>query len=145
MIFRGFVLAVAFAVFAGDAVGDTLSPIGDWYGEIHSRKESVFEITHYKSDGSFFTEYRECWVGGSRDHIELGHWTFDDMHLNETTEMISGRSVYLITSLRIVEDDNNSWTTRIDGGDAIKIMGPREEKEVRVTSDSKLPGCNAVS
>lgn len=62
-----------------------------------------------------------------------------------TTEMVRDNPVHLTSVLEAVSIDIYSMLIRIAGGDALRVFGPGEFKLVRVTADSKLPGCELTS
>jgi hypothetical protein len=127
---------------ANSAVFDAKSMSGDWYG---GDDHGVISIEHYKADGSFVTEFRQCFKSGKRDHIESGHWSISNGVLHLTTDDIRDRPTHLTSEEKFVSFDQATLTREIVGGDAFRMFGPGFFKAVRVTADSKLPGCDASS
>jgi hypothetical protein len=116
--------------------------VGDWYG---GDDRGVISIEHYKADGSFFTEFRQCFKTGKRDHIESGRWKILNGQLYTTTELVWARPVHLTSRETILSFDGATLTREIVGGDVFRMFGLGLFKAVRVTADSKLPGCDASS
>lgn len=134
-------LAAAAAPGAKVAMPDATSVVGYWYGE----SGHVIQIEHYSPDGTFSIDFRECLPWGTVDHNESGHWRFSGSNFDMTTESIRGRAVYLTSEETTVAYDQATWTRRVNGGDALRVFGPVTSKAVRVTADSKLPGCDLSS
>jgi hypothetical protein len=120
-------------------------PAGSWYAEQQGRMETVYSVSHYNSDGSFSNSFRECWLGGSRDHIESGEWSMSGDRMHEVTEIVSGRGVHLVADYEVTRGIDDTWTIRVVGGEALRILGHMARRLVRVAPNFVLPTCAPIS
>jgi hypothetical protein len=121
------------------------SPVGDWYSEGKQNGERILSLTHYKTDGTFVTEFRECLPNWTGVHTKSGHWSLAGNRLLTTTELAKGRSVSFTGEFEIVSNDGHIWLSHTVGGDALRIFGDNGIRVVRVTPGSRLPSCDQVS
>ncbi|HEY4115511.1 MAG TPA: hypothetical protein VGM17_15755 [Rhizomicrobium sp.] len=120
--------------------------IGNWYSEGRYPYGMIYSIRHIAPDGSFENEFRECFsTGGSKDHVESGHWTIDGNRFRTITEFIAQKPVHLTIETETISFDDVSWTELIVGGDGLKSFGRTKARSTRVSADSKLPACEPVS
>ncbi len=144
------ITAVSFLGFSsfGCALASVTSDaaVGHWYSEDHYPHGRIFVIEYLEADGSFRTEFRECFsMGGSRDHTESGHWTLSSDRLSMVTEAIADKPVHLSGEYATISMNASTWDLHTVGGDALRVFGPATFRKVRVTADSKLPGCELTS
>jgi hypothetical protein len=132
-------LTGATSAFGMDMTG---SIVGNWFDE---RTGKVLSIEHFRRDGSFSIEFRECLTTGARDHVESGHWSFSGSRLKMTTESVWERPVRLTAELETLSNNGTIWVRRIVGGDALRVFGAGTSQSVRVSDDSGLPGCQLTS
>ena len=120
--------------------------VGHWFSESTYKYGRILAIEHLNPDGSFSTEFRECFdAGGSKDHVESGHWTVSGGRLKQVTEAVAAGRVHLTAEYDTKSIDTYVWNMQTVGGDALQVFGPETFREVRVSADSKLPGCMMTS
>jgi hypothetical protein len=149
---QGFAWAIVFGLAASATnAGPSLSPellAGYWYSEFDSDvfpHSHVFSLMHRRPDGSFDAEFLICSPTHTLDQLETGHWRVSGNQLFSTLESIQGEPADGTTVYDPVEVGNAALVLRISGGDAYKHGGAKEFREVRVSADSKLPGCSVTS
>lgn len=122
-------------------------PVGDWVGEDRAGDTMVYSLAHFRKDGSYSADERECFSQQTHDLTESGHWTFSGDTLNLTIENDDGRRVNYAVRYRTVSNDGHGHVllSQIEGGGALARSAPRVLKLQRVRADSALPDCNADS
>jgi hypothetical protein len=124
----------------------TDAAVGYWYAEDQYPNGRVFALEHLEADGSFRTEFRECFsLGGSKDHTEAGHWKLSRDRLSIVTEAVGEKTVHLSGDYETISMNASTWDLHTVGGDALRVFGPATFRKVRVTADSKLPSCELTS
>jgi len=135
---------ILFSAVAQAAPGKPF-PVGYWYCESTQDGEKVFSIMHYKGDGSFVADFRECRPNWTRLDPESGHWSIAGDRLLATTEIVMGNTVQFSDEYQVVSYDGHVWLSRLVGGDEMQAHGGSTFKLVRVTADSRLPDCDQLS
>ncbi len=67
----------------------------------------------------------------------------DRMH--EVTEIVSGRGVHLVADYEVTRGIDDTWTIRVVGGEALRILGHMARRLVRVAPNFVLPTCAPIS
>lgn len=125
----------ASAVFAKDVI------VGDWYEDMKQRGMRTISIAHFHADGTFLVEFRKCFPGGVLDTTEAGHWTYTDGKMHLRKEMYNGvPGILFEETYQTTSNNGRIWDYRL-----ISTLVPVSFHDVRVTADSKMPGCDMTS
>ena len=153
-MWRCFLLIAALSVSCA-AQATEKSIVGDWYSEGGTGVATVYSITHYRADGTWSTDFRECFrrgtiyfaktKDGQRDHVESGNWTTNFGLIYITVTNLAGKRATITTVLKTLSNDGHVWESQIVGGDALARFGPRSWRDVSVEPGWKNPACNPVS
>lgn len=116
------------------------SIVGDWYEDKKQDGVRTIGIARMRANGTFIVEFRRCIGNDVDDLTHTGHWTYVDRKLRMVIEAIDGAPSFIVTDYETESNDGRTWDYRlIDGGPEMHFH------DVRVTADSKMPGCDTTS
>jgi hypothetical protein len=131
--------ALAALLSAQAAHADNLV-LGSWYEDMKQRGYRTISIMRLHGDGTFSAEFRTCLPQGALDEIYKGHWSYANGQLVWRKESYNGAPMHLDEVYQTLSIDKRIWDYRL-----IKGGPPISFHDVRVTADSKMPGCDITS
>lgn len=102
-------------------------------------------LAHFRADGSFTVEFRECVKPQTTDHVDTGHYTYDGSRLRMTTETQNGFWTMNIDDYLTSKNDGHMWVYKSVAGPGFRDFGQVTFHDVRVTPTSKMPECDLSS
>ena len=142
---RGPLLCLIGILFASIAHAATPSIVGDWFEDETYGGQRTIAVGHFKPDGSFSVDFRECLKKGFLDHTETGTWTYSGGTLRMTTQTNHGFWVYDIEDYQTLSNDGHLWVYKSTAGTEFHQYGQITFHDVRVEPGSKPPTCDLLS
>ena len=136
-------LYVALTVSASAAAPPSIA--GDWHEDETYSGMRTIALSHFRTDGTFTIEFRECKKDGVFDHTDTGHWAYASGDLRITTETQNGFWIYAVDDYKTMSYDGRLWVYKSVHGPGFDQYGQVTFHDVRVTSTSKMPGCDLTS
>lgn len=138
-----FLLASALAVSSAHAA--TPSIVGDWLEDETYGGGRTIALGHFKADGSFFVDFRECVTPKPIDHTETGTWTYAGGKLEMTTTLDNSFLSYDVEDYQTVSNNGRLWIYKSTAGPRFERYGPVTFHDERVDPGSKPPSCDLTS
>ena len=141
---RSFVFLAAFLLSSAAHAAET-SIVGDWYEDETYDGRRNQAIAHFRPDGSFTVQFRECWKSGALDRVDTGHYTYSGGLLHMTTETHDAFWVYVLDDYKTLSNDGQKWIYKSVAGTGFQQYGSITFHDIRVTPDSKMPAYDLTS
>jgi hypothetical protein len=101
----------------------------------------TISIARFRGNGTFIVEFRRCLPEGVVDSTEAGHWTYADGKMHLKKEVYNGvPGAVFNETYETTSNSGRIWDYRLVSGGM-----PMSFHDVRVTTDSKMPGCDITS
>lgn len=140
------ILYLALSLVVSSAAAATSSIVGDWFEDETYGGGRTIAVGHFKADGSFSVDFRECTKPKPKDHTEAGTWTYANGKLELTTASGAGGFLsYDVEDYQTLSNDGHLWVYKSTAGPLFNIYGPVTFRDERVLPGSKPPGCDLTS
>ena len=142
---RAVVLVIVALLIPNVAFAVQQSIVGNWYEEATYGGYRTISIGHFRPDGTFTVEFRKCLRPGEMDDVDTGTWTYGNGNLRMITQVRDGFWVLDIEDYQTISNDGRTWIYKSTSGSAVDRYGHITFHDIRVTPDSKVPGCDLSS
>jgi len=138
------VTLVSLALLAGAKASEP-SIVGDWYEEATYGGGTTLALSHFRGDGTFTVIFRKCLKPAMLESTDTGTWTYVNGRLRMTTQTTNGFWTFDIEDYQTLSNDGKVWVYKSISGSAVQEYGTVTFRDIRVTHDSKMTGCDLTS